>query len=239
MKMKELGVVVVVMFMGWTSDLDAQNIAGRAARRFRLGLQVELNATSLRFSGDCHKVGRSFGVEFEEQYSRNYSVAVISEMSLRENLWLSSGLEYASRGWNSATDVRNFETGETVSSRETLRMRYIQVPLLLNVSRRSAYIGVGGYWGYALSGRETSNQEGVEPIRFDFGSSREDLYSGTDYGIRVKAGYRMTREMDVFVQFQQGLANQIPHDGVAANRSNGLDTVARHRTVGIGVSYLF
>lgn len=238
MKRKELAIVVVVVILiGWTAGLNAQDIG--AARRFRLGLQVELNATSLRFSGDCHKVGRSFGVVFEEQYSRNYTVAAITEVSLRENLWLSSGVEYASKGWNSATDVRDFETGATVSSRETLRMRYLQVPLLFNVSRRNAYIGVGGYWGYALSGRETSNQEGVEPVRFDFGSSREDLYSGTDYGVRVKAGYRMKREMSVFVQYQQGFANQIPRDSAAANRANGLNTEARHRAVGVGVSYLF
>jgi hypothetical protein len=231
--------LVAVACLILTADALAQEQSTREIPAFRYGMRFGFNTASLRFSDGCHEAGEVFGVAFNENYSPNFFVGAQTEFGLSGRMSLGVGVQFVTKGWKSETTQTDLVTQVSVESKETIRMQYLQVPVLLNFHFSKARLSAGPYWAYALSGTEQSSVAGVEDFDLTFGSSQDDLYSQTDYGVGLEISYAISKRMNILAQFQQGIANQIPSDRADAAEARGSDNVARHRAFGLGFSILF
>ena len=234
--------IAIVISLGGSLAADSQaqlRDASDGRRRLILGIQAGTSASILRFSDDCHRVGESIGVQFQERYSPNFHIGGIADAAVTDRIFVRTGLQALSKGWRGEGTQTDPTTGFRIASTDTFRMYYVQAPLLVSVQRGGSRIGAGLYYGYAFSAKFSSSSADTEAFRVDLGDRFEDTYSSSDYGYLLEFGYGVSRNVEVYGQLAEGLANQIPRQSVLAAEARGLALRSRHRALSFGMSYTF
>ena len=123
-------------------------------------------------------------------------------------LFLSEELEFVVKSNNSSFGG----SGNTT----TTTLNYLQLPVLINYlyplhnNTAALHGGIGVYFAYALSGK-FKNSGQTQTVHL--GSSSTDDFKRSDFGAAINLGYHISKNWDVFVNYDLGiknLSNQTP-----------------------------
>lgn len=183
--------------------------------QFRFGPQVGLNIASL-------SVENTDGMDINSRIA--YNIGAIAEYNLSETMALQSGLIYSSKGATAeASDSEEF-MGEvmTYSMDASVAINYLEIPVnfkyFIPAGSTKIFLSAGPYMAFAMGGKSefdmTMSYEGMSETESEsedlkFGSSEEDDFSSTDFGLNFGAGVEI-KNFVISAQYGLGLTNIDP-----------------------------
>lgn len=172
-----------------------------------------------------------------------FNGGVTAEYALRNRFFLSSGLEFTTKGFDSQR-VNSLLDEPYSFSKESRRLKYLQVPLTIGyrlpVSKNvNLTFNAGGYFAYGVAAKgrnqtwtEVSTEEGYSSYAY---TEAESTKAGdTDYGLLFGAGIEYKRFSFNF-NYELGLRNL--HTGSASSAIG--DTGFKNRNAAFSVGYKF
>lgn len=171
-----------------------------------------VNFANMKFS--------SGGFSFSPKSIVGYHFGVGSDFALNNNLYINTGLQFSLKGFKVEPGLMD----ETFGGKDQLS--YLEVPVNLMYKHQlhdalKIFIQAGPYIGYALKGKEKTNEGTVD---IDFGSEN---YRRADYGLGIGAGAEFGRII-AKLNYQFGLANIVDNSEVKV----------RNRVFQISVGYI-
>lgn len=160
----------------------------------QVGLSV--NGGFAKAQGYSSNFSKGIGVNLEQRLGEKVRFVVIPTLN--------------SRGYNGNLGV------------STVKVNYVDIPVQLQFdlaeSSRPVYLGLGGYYGFALSGKYKSNLTAsgdLEWHEMTFGEDAASNRSKTDYGLIIDIGGRFptySHYVKVGIQTMFGLKNVAPKE---------------------------
>ena len=207
--MKNYSILILISFFLVT-------FISSSTSQVRLGLKAGLNLSSQNYD--------NFGFEPDTKLLPGIMFGGIVEFGLGEKFSLGTGLQYHGKGAkiSNGTD----EVKYTINS--------LQIPLQIQFHSNGFFGAVGPYLGFAIGGKLTDSGDTED---LNFGSSEDDDFSQSDYGINIEAGYEFgaNKNLRATAFYSLGLANVLPKDV-----QDLLDNESVNNTViGVSLTYLF
>jgi hypothetical protein len=173
--------------------------------QIRLGIQAGGESSTMR-------VSESGITAFDGGSRVGFHIGAYLDLPLGKKAALKPQILYSSKGFQSSL------TSESVS------VNYIHIPIDVvfkgDVGAGSYFLGGGGYFSNALSGKAGSQN-------LIFGSTAKSDLKESDYGIRVTTGYETEFGLGIVLFYEYGLAN-----------INPLSTYnLQNRTIGLTLQY--
>ncbi|MDD4993034.1 MAG: porin family protein [Paludibacter sp.] len=163
-----------------------------------------------------------------------YNVGLISEITLKNNLFLQPGILFSTKG-------SNFNIAD-VSDQYITRNIEIPVNVLYkyNVQSVKLFGFAGPYIGLVVDGKGRTDNTTYYPI--DFSSENRSMNS-LDYGLNFGLGVEVSH-FQISAQFGLGLANLYHTPATYTSYYNTYnihpdDVIKQNRVIGISVGYLF
>ncbi len=196
--------------------------------QFRFGPQVGLNVSSLKVEDDQ-------GMDIKSKIG--LSIGAIAEYGLGETMALQSGLIYSSKGSTyeeSATESDGMGGEISVKMDGTVAINYLEIPVnfkyYIPAGSTKVILSAGPYVAFAMGGKYdmdmTMSYMGVsmtenESEDLNFGSSEEDDFSSTDFGLNLGAGIEI-KNFVISAQYGLGLKNidAVEVDGQSTKNNN-------------------
>ena len=194
--------------------------------QFIFGVQASGNLASARIQNEA-----------DFNYDRNRKVlpggGVFAEYGLNERFAIRGGINYLENGVTLKTLV-DAESNMTVKLSN--RFDYLQAPITLMynwpASRLQYFVGMGGYFGYGISGKSKATLRYTMPDGNEMATSevldafRSEEEGGlglrrSDFGLTALAGIKLQNGLFAQVGYQVGLAD-INKDAGASYRNNGI-----------------
>jgi hypothetical protein len=189
-------------------------IGVKSNAQISFGLKAGLNLSTM-----TDKLG---GMSIDPKTLVGFNVGVISEITLKDNLFLQPGIFYSTKG--SKYSLNNMNA--------TVTPNYLDIPVNVLYKFGSGstkfFIYAGPYIAFALSGKVTNMDNSTADIHFGSGD-KEDMRS-TDFGLNFGAGVDISH-FQISAQYGIGLENLAP---VTTNGAEMKSTV-----IGISIGYLF
>ena len=170
----------------------------------RLGAKAGLNLATQNWN--------NYGGNVETQLLPSFMIGGVVEFDMNENWGFGAGLQYQGKG----TQVTLFKTFTN----------YLQIPVQLQYRSNGYFVALGPYVSYAINGKYKEN--GGDTFDLSFGSSEDDDFGSTDFGMNLEAGYEF-RTLRATASYSLGFANIIPADNKSLSEGsihNSVITVA-------------
>lgn len=160
----------------------------------QIGLSI--NGGFGKAQGYASTFSKGIGINLEQRLGEKVRFVVIPELN--------------SRGYSGNLGV------------STIKANYLDIPVQfqfdLAESSSPVYLGLGGYYGLALSGKYKSNLTGSAESdwqKMTFGEGADNNRSKTDYGLIIDVGGRFPTYSHYFkvgIQTMYGLKNVVPRE---------------------------
>lgn len=181
-----------------------------------------------------------FGIISTETFVPRYFLGAHADYSFKDNMSVSLGVQYVFKGGGEEFTMPDpTNPSQRISGTLDNRIKYLQIPIQYNLKFKNYHIGLGGYWGYVLSGEQMWELDGSDPESIDmsFGQNAEDHMKKTDLGMNIELGYRLTDHLQIFAHFQQGLSPQMSAANRETFKSLGYDWKFYHQAYGLGLTF--
>lgn len=192
---------LAILLIVTSADIDAQ---------IRSGYMIGYNISTLTLNGS--------GTEFETETITGIHVGIISEIQVKGNFDLRSGLLFSAKG-----SIFKIDTSEVA-----LSPIYIEVPVNLKYSIGSDKVRILLFAGpYLACGIGGNKETGGELKKINFGSGENDDLKLFDIGFNFGAGLNIKR-LIISAQYESGLLNLLPAAAV--------DTEMNSKVIGISLT---
>lgn len=173
------------------------------AQSVRLGPEVGVNV----FNSTIH-YEEANGRDIRETFDPRAGLKIggIVDIGLGRHVSFQPGLFYSQKGYKYATYLTDV----------SVRLNYFEIPLNVLYHGRvgrgvSFFAGGGPYLAFGLGGNVDADPGGTRDI--EFGSSRNDDYSGLDAGLNFNAGMEFDPGLFFRLNYGLGVANVVPEGG--------------------------
>jgi|WetSurSiteA1Bulk_404760.scaffolds.fasta_scaffold01705_4 hypothetical protein len=195
---------LAIFLMMACPDIDAQIKSG-----YMIGFNI--SNTILETSGTSSEAETMTGIQ----------IGIITEITLKGNLTLQSGLMFSAKG-----SIYKIDTSEV-----TISPIYIQIPVNAKYSIGSEIVKISLFAGpYFACGVGGNKDTGGELQKINFGSGENDDLQLFDIGFNFGAGINIKGFL-ISAQYELGLANLLP---VITG-----DPEMKNRLIGISITTLF
>ena len=173
-------------------------VVGSLVAQVKMGLAGGLNISGYNFEDS--------NTEALWESRVGYHVGLIADFGVANAFAIQPGIFFTQKGGR--TGEGDNEVDQSVS--------YMELPLILRlrfgIGRNNFFIAGGGYLGYALNGRQSSDNPDLERANIRFGQDSDDDLKATDYGLQAGAGLELLGRLIFTAQYQAGLNNLSPDD---------------------------
>jgi hypothetical protein len=160
--------------------------------QIRPGYMIGYNIATMKLNAS--------GTDFESETMTGIHVGIISEIPVKGNFDLRSGLIFSAKG-----SILKIDTSEV-----TLSPIYIEVPVNLKYSIGSDMLKISLFAGpYFACGIGGNKETGGELKKINFGSGENDDLKIFDIGFNFGAGLIIKR-LIISAQYESGLLNLLP-----------------------------
>lgn len=175
-----------------------------SAQDMNFGVKAGANLSNL--SGDVEDTKSLFGAH----------IGAFVEFKFTDNMAFQPELLYSMQGAKSESSYT--ETGVTVNEESTLKLGYINIPLMFKYYATEAlYIEAGPQVGFLMSAKEdwsTSATFGGETESESGEDDVKDAFKSIDFGFNLGAGYNITENLSLGLRYNLGLSNIADSDDV-------------------------
>lgn len=209
----------------------------------RFGIKAGLDMASMPLSDDYFNVLEFVeGADFENKSLPAFHAGAVIEFGLGSNFGLGTGVQLRVKGGK--REFSGVVLNVPYTRTKSVRLLYLQMPLMLQYRNSGFYAGLGPYLGYAVGGsQKTKTESGGDSSSssesLDFGSDENDDYGKFDFGGAVELGYELFGNLRLSASYSLGLANVIPADQVEAADDLGGNWSGKNNVIGLSVTYLF
>jgi len=183
----------------------------------RFGFQAGVNFADIGLSGND-----DLGLGDEDQkMTTSFQVGALADIMFSDGFSIQPEVKLSGKG--TKFSYEESEGGDTWEGTEKINLMYLEVPVNAVFKFGSLYLGAGPYAAYAISGKTkweetyTSNEGGEtvtetesESEDLELGSSEDDDFKSTDFGVNFLAGYQTGMGLGIGVNYGLGLANIFP-----------------------------
>lgn len=219
---------------------------GTTGSGVKYGLKAGVNFATVGLSGD--------DVDNEENDAlkslTSFHVGGFADIPVGTSFSIQPGLTLSGKGFKQKLEDEKFERN----------IMYLEIPVNAVYKLGGIYLGAGPYAAFAISGKDKGEYEDDDLFeelhnndtkftaktqalsapkvaetydeKLKFGNSDDDDMKGTDFGINIMAGYRLSGGLNIGINYGLGLSNIVPS-------SDDYDYKAKNRVVSVSVGFSF
>ncbi|MCC9071538.1 PorT family protein [Flavobacterium sp. F-65] len=183
------------------------------AQEVKFGAKAGLNVSTL--TGDVEDVSSKVG----------FHVGGFAEIKLSDKFSIQPELLYSTQGAKEKTSDFDFDTMEVISTDFTVKLAYINVPVMAKYYVAEKFsLEAGPQIGFLVSAKGKMSGGSNEDIK--------DFYKSIDFGVNFGAGYDFTENLSVGARYNLGLSN-------IAKNEEGDNSKLKNSVFSLSVGYKF